>query len=73
VPFSTAIKEEIPIMTAAVGVITDPKQADTIIENQKADIVALGRELLRNPYWVYQASKQLKADTPWPNQYLRAK
>ena len=72
-PFSEAIKEEACIMTSAVGVITEPDQANNIVENKKADIVALGRELLRNPYWVYQAAEKLNYDLPWPKQYLRAK
>ena len=58
-------------MTGAVGLITDPEQADEIIQNGEADLVHLGRELLRNPYWPMYAEKTLTNFSSWPNQYLR--
>lgn len=62
------------IPTAAVGMITEPMQADMLVRNGQADMVFIGREFLRDPYWVLHAAKPLhKADhNPVPNQYLRA-
>ncbi|MCX5873281.1 MAG: NADH:flavin oxidoreductase/NADH oxidase, partial [Deltaproteobacteria bacterium] len=59
VPFSEAIRREVRIATAAVGLITDPVQANDIIADGKADIVLLAREMLRDPYWPYRAAKAL--------------
>jgi 2,4-dienoyl-CoA reductase-like NADH-dependent reductase (Old Yellow Enzyme family) len=73
VPFSQKIKKEAEIRTGAVGFITSPIQAETIVRNGQADIVLLAREMLRNPYWPLQAAKQLNVDVDWPVQYLRAK
>ena len=73
VPFAKAVKEESGILTSAVGYITSSDSANNIIRTGSSDIIALGRELLRNPYWPLKAAKQLKADILWPNQYLRAK
>jgi 2,4-dienoyl-CoA reductase-like NADH-dependent reductase (Old Yellow Enzyme family) len=74
VPFSEQIRKEASIPTMAVGVITEPVQADDIIRNGKADIVLLAREMLRDPYWPYRAAKALnvrdRAIPPAP--YLRA-
>ena len=72
-PFAAAIRQEAGIATAAVGLITQPVQAEQIVATGHADAVLLGRELLRNPYWPLQAAQALGADVPWPNQYLRAK
>lgn len=60
------------IMTAAVGLITLPEQAEEIIRDEQADIVLLGREMLRNPYWALQAAQQLGQKVDVPPQYLRA-
>ncbi len=59
VPFSEAIRGEAAIATAAVGLITEPLQANEIIGSGKADIVLLAREMLRDPYWPYRAAKTL--------------
>jgi 2,4-dienoyl-CoA reductase-like NADH-dependent reductase (Old Yellow Enzyme family) len=72
-PFATAIRKEVRISTAAVGLITEPVQAEQIIATGLADAVILARELLRNPYWPMQAAQALKVDVAWPAQYLRAK
>ncbi len=72
VQFAEKIKKEAGIMTGAVGMITEPAQADDIIRNGKSDIVLLAREMLRNPRWPLKASKELKAETDIPNQYKRA-
>ena len=61
------------MLTAAVGLITSPAQADQIIRNEQADMVLLAREMLRDPYWPLRAARALGHDVAWPNQYLRAK
>ncbi len=60
-------------MTAAVGMITAPEQADEIIRNERADLVLLGRELLRDPYWPLHAAIKLKQPAPvHPNTCARS-
>jgi 2,4-dienoyl-CoA reductase-like NADH-dependent reductase (Old Yellow Enzyme family) len=71
--FAAEIRKAANINTGAVGLITDPAQADHIIRTQQADLVFLGRELLRNPYWPMQAAQTLGYSIEWPAQYLRAK
>ncbi len=61
VPFSEAIRTHAEIRTAAVGLITDPAQADEIISQGKADLVVLGRQMLRDPYWTFRAAIALNA------------
>ncbi|MCX6543374.1 MAG: NADH:flavin oxidoreductase/NADH oxidase [Acidobacteria bacterium] len=73
VPFSQRIKDTVPMLTAAVGFITSPAQADQIIRTEQADMVLLAREMLRDPYWPLHAARTLGHDVPWPNQYARAK
>ena len=73
VPFSQRIKDTVPMLTAAVGLITSPEQADQIIRNEQADLVLLGREMLRDPHWPLRAARALGRNAPWPNQYLRAR
>ncbi len=72
VPFAEAIRREAGIATGAVGLITDPKQADEIISAGKADAVLLARAMLRDPYWPLHAAKELGAQGRWPIQYERA-
>ena len=59
VKFSETIKEGADIATGAVGLITTGKQAEEILKNNRADLVLLARELLRDPYWAYTAAKEL--------------
>jgi 2,4-dienoyl-CoA reductase-like NADH-dependent reductase (Old Yellow Enzyme family) len=73
VPFAAAIRQEVSIATGAVGMITEPLQAEQIITSGEADAVFLARELLRDPYWPLHAAKRLEAEIPWPAQYERAK
>lgn len=73
VPYAEAIGENTDLAVAAVGKITDPVHADAIISNQRADIVALGREFLRNPYWPLKAAHELGIEIEWPTQYARAR
>ncbi|GAC1350943.1 MAG: NADH:flavin oxidoreductase/NADH oxidase [Ktedonobacteraceae bacterium] len=73
VPFAERIRREAGILTAAVGLITEPQQANAIINSQQADFIFLARELLRDPYWPLHAAHELNCDISWPPQYLRAK
>lgn len=70
VPLASRIKSEAEIATGAVGLITQPEQAESILQNGEADVVLLARELLRDPYWPRRAAEALGAPMPyWPNQY----
>jgi 2,4-dienoyl-CoA reductase-like NADH-dependent reductase (Old Yellow Enzyme family) len=70
--FAARIRREAQIPTAAVGLITSPEQADHIVRTGQADVVLLGREMLRNPYWPLMAAQVLGKANAWPVQYLRA-
>lgn len=71
--FSDRIRRETGINTAAVGLITSPNQADHIIRTGQADVVLIGREFLRDPYWAARAAKKLGIkDFSYPVQYQRA-
>ena len=72
VPFAARIRREAGIATAAVGMITEPAQADGIVSGGEADIVMLAREMLRDPYWAVHAAAVLGEEAAWPKQYLRA-
>lgn len=71
VPFAETIKQETNITTGTVGLITSGRQAEEILNHQRADLIFLGRELLRNPYWAYDAAKQLGVEIPVPIPYQR--
>lgn len=71
VPFSDTIKHGADIPTGAVGLILSPAQADEIIQNDRADLILLGRELLRDPYWPRTAAKELNYEITAPKQYER--
>ncbi len=72
VPFAERIKREAGIRTGAVGMITEPRQADEIIRSGQADLVLLAREFLRDPYWPLHAASALGLDPQPPVQYQRA-
>lgn len=72
VPFARRIRSEAGIATGAVGLITDPEQADSIIRNGDADLVLLARETLRDPYWPLHAAAKLGQAIRPPIQYARA-
>jgi 2,4-dienoyl-CoA reductase-like NADH-dependent reductase (Old Yellow Enzyme family) len=61
------------ILTGAVGLITEPKQADDLIKNNQADVVFLAREMLRDPYFPLRAANELGHEIKWPVQYERGK
>lgn len=73
VPFAARVRAEAGIASGAVGLITEPFQAEQIVATNQADVVLLARQMLRDPYWPLNAAKSLHADVDWPNQYLRAK
>ena len=73
VPFAEEIRRKAGIPTAAVGLITEPAQAEAIVAGGKADAVLLGRQLLREPYWPLRAAHELQEDHEWPVQYERGR
>ena len=72
VPFAAAIRSEARIATMAVGLITEPVQAEQIVALGQADAVCLARAFLRDPYWPRHAAKALGVAMKWPDPYLRA-
>jgi 2,4-dienoyl-CoA reductase-like NADH-dependent reductase (Old Yellow Enzyme family) len=73
VPFAARIRAEAGVATAAVGLITTPRQAADIVKSGQADLVLLGREMLRTPQWALSASAELGAPLPGPRPYERAR
>jgi len=73
VPFSEQVRKEAGILTGAVGMITEPLQADSIIRNGHADMIIIAREFLRDPYFPLRAAHELNHEVKWPVQYERAK
>lgn len=73
VPFAAAIRKEAEIATSAVGLITEPAQAEEIIASGSADAVMLARTYLRNPRWTLNAAESLGVTIPWPKQFERAR
>ena len=73
VAFAEKIRREAGVLTGAVGMITDPAQADQIIRSAQADVAILARQFLREPYWPLLAARALGHDIQWPLQYERAK
>jgi NADPH2 dehydrogenase len=71
VKFSETIKNGVEIPTGAVGLITTGIQAEEILQNERADLVFLARELLRDPYWPRTAAKELGVSIEGPKQYER--
>ena len=72
VPFAERIRREAGIATGAVGLITEPGQADAIVASGQADVVLLAREMLRDPYFPRRAGHELGAELTPPDQYRRA-
>jgi 2,4-dienoyl-CoA reductase-like NADH-dependent reductase (Old Yellow Enzyme family) len=73
VPFAERIRAEAGLPTGAVGMITDPEQAEEILTSGAADAVFLARALLRDPHWALRAAHVLGDEARWPDQYARAK
>jgi 2,4-dienoyl-CoA reductase-like NADH-dependent reductase (Old Yellow Enzyme family) len=72
VPFARAVKLDVDIPTCAVGLITTASEAESILEEGSADLIALAREHLRDPYFSFHAAAELGSTVEhWPQQYLR--
>jgi 2,4-dienoyl-CoA reductase-like NADH-dependent reductase (Old Yellow Enzyme family) len=71
VPFAEMVRKS-GILTGAVGMITSASQAEAILDEGKADLIFMGRELLRNPYFPLLAAREMEEEVSWPAQYLRA-
>lgn len=69
IPFAGRIREEAQIRTGGLGLITDPQHADEIITSGQADLVFIGRELLRDPYWAIKTQHSMEEEPAWPIQY----
>lgn len=72
VDLAATVKREAGMPTAAVGLVHTPELAEYVVASGAADIVAVGRALLGDPYWPLRAAKSLGSDAPWPFQYSRA-
>lgn len=70
--FAARVRSESDIATGAVGMITSAMQAEHILRTGQADLVLLGRELLRDPYWPLHAAAELRENVAWPPQYARS-
>jgi NADPH2 dehydrogenase len=73
VKFAEIIKENTGLKVIAGGLIIDPHMAEEILQNNRADMIFLGRALLRNPYWSLQADYELNNEIEWPKQYERGR
>jgi 2,4-dienoyl-CoA reductase-like NADH-dependent reductase (Old Yellow Enzyme family) len=73
VPFARTVRERSGVPTGAVGMITEPEQAEQILASGAADGVFLARELLRDPHWALRAAAELGDEIDWPQQYNRAR
>ena len=73
VPFAESVRREAGLATGAVGMITEPHQAETILQTKQADLIFLARLLLSDPFWTFRAAQQLGLNQPiWSPQYNRA-
>jgi len=73
VPFAERVRREAQLPTMAVGLISEPFQAQAIIDEERADLVALARGLLDDPHWCWHAARALGAEATYPAQYLRCR
>jgi NADPH2 dehydrogenase len=73
VPFAEQVRRETGLTTMAVGMITEPRQAEDIVASGQADMVALARGMLYDPRWAWHAAAELGADVAYPNQYARCR
>jgi 2,4-dienoyl-CoA reductase-like NADH-dependent reductase (Old Yellow Enzyme family) len=72
VPFAQRVKSEVAMPTIAVGLITEPEQAEAIIASGEADAIALARAMLYDPRWPWHAAAKLGAKVQAPRQYWRS-
>ena len=73
VPFARAVREGAGVAVGAVGLITEPAQAETVLRDGAADAVLLARALIREPHWPLRAARELHDDLAWPQQYARGR
>ena len=73
VPYAEAIKKAVDIPVIAGGLISSPEMAEEILKNNRADLIFLGRQLLREPYWPLRAASELKVELEYPHQYERGR
>ncbi len=73
VPFAERIRNEVGIPVMAVGLITEPRQAESIVASGKADFIAIARGAMDNPRWAWHAARALGVDTEYPPQYVRCR
>lgn len=73
VHFAEAVKKATGMVTMAVGLITEPQQAEAIVREGRADLVAMARALLNDPFWAWRAAEELGGDVYVPPQYLRGR
>ncbi len=75
VPFAERIRKEAGVPTGAVGLITEPRQAESILDRAQADVIIMARQFLRDPYFPIHAAQELGVPDAvrWPPQYLRAR
>lgn len=73
VPFAEKVRAQAGMPTGAVGLITEARQAEEILTEEKADLIFLARALLNDPHWALHAARELGVDVEWPRQYGRAK
>lgn len=73
IKFAETIKRITGLYVIAGGLITEAVMAEEIVQNDRADMVFMGRELLRNPYFPLNSAKELREEIPWPYQYERGK
>jgi 2,4-dienoyl-CoA reductase-like NADH-dependent reductase (Old Yellow Enzyme family) len=73
VPLAEYVADRISEPVSAVGQITDPQQAEEILQSGKVDVILIARASLRDPYWPLRAAAELGAEVNWPDQYSRGK
>lgn len=72
VPFARAIKAALDVPVVAVGMLEDPALAESVVANEDADLIAIARGMLRDPYWAHTAARELREQPMAPQQYIRA-
>jgi 2,4-dienoyl-CoA reductase-like NADH-dependent reductase (Old Yellow Enzyme family) len=72
-PFSAQVRRETGLPAGVVGLISAPELAEELVRNGQADLVFLGRALLRDPFWALKAARDLGVNLEWPEPYRRAK
>ena len=68
-PFSDAVRRQAGIPTMAVGQIWEPQQAEDVLQEGKADMIALGRKFMSNPHWAWSAAAHFRQPLPYPPRY----